>query len=184
MKNSKTHKVKIGSLERELPVIDIGEISIALFNMLGDVEITIEAARELMKKLPRNIDMIFTAEAKSIPLAYEMSRQLGVPYSIARKSRKKYMKNVLEGEIESITTKDVQKLYLSEKDQVNMKRKNVLIIDDVISTGSTLTGLRKLVELAEGNIVAEAAVFTEGENEKWKKEGIISLGNLPTFRND
>ncbi len=55
------------------------------------------------------------------------------------------------------------------------------IIDDVISTGATLLGMRKLIKKAGGIIVAEACVFTEGDQKKWKK--VISLGNLPIFTN-
>ena len=40
-------------------------------------------------------DYILTAESKGIPLAYEMSRQLKVPYIVARKSIKGYMTDVL-----------------------------------------------------------------------------------------
>jgi adenine phosphoribosyltransferase len=49
----------------------------------------------------------------------------------------------------------------------------------VISTGSTLEGMRKLVLAAGGEIVAEAAVFTEGDAED--TAGIVSLGHLPLF---
>ncbi|RME88621.1 MAG: adenine phosphoribosyltransferase, partial [Anaerolineae bacterium] len=60
--------------------------------------------------------------------------------------------------------------------------KRVVILDDVISTGSTLQGMRLLVEKAGGEIVAEAAIFTEGEQAKWKH--VISLGHLPLFTDD
>jgi adenine phosphoribosyltransferase len=54
------------------------------------------------------------------------------------------------------------------------------LIDDVISTGSTLEGMRQLTQSAQGKVIAEAAVFTEGnDQEKWKD--IISVGNLPVF---
>jgi adenine phosphoribosyltransferase len=50
----------------------------------------------------------------------------------------------------------------------------------VISTGSTLQGMRKLVDAAGGAVIAEAAVFTEGNDpEKWRD--VISIGNLPVF---
>jgi adenine phosphoribosyltransferase len=61
---------------------------------------------------------------------------------------------------------------------VNGKR--LILVDDVISTGSTLAGMHKLVESAGGTVIAEAAVFTEGNDpEKWKH--IIAIGNLPVF---
>jgi adenine phosphoribosyltransferase len=58
--------------------------------------------------------------------------------------------------------------------------RKVALVDDVISTGSTLKGMRKVMELAGAEIVAEAAIFTEGEPEDWNH--IIALGHLPLFR--
>ncbi len=60
-----------------------------------------------------------------------------------------------------------------------MKGKSVIILDDVISTGSTLQGMRILMQKAGAEVVAEAAIFTEGERAKWSE--IISLGHLPVF---
>jgi adenine phosphoribosyltransferase len=55
----------------------------------------------------------------------------------------------------------------------------VIILDDVISTGSTLQGMRIIMTKAGAEIAAEAAIFTEGERAKWTN--IISLGHLPVF---
>jgi adenine phosphoribosyltransferase len=49
----------------------------------------------------------------------------------------------------------------------------------VISTGSTLQGMRMVIEKANATVVKEAAILTEGERSKW--EQIISLGHLPLF---
>jgi adenine phosphoribosyltransferase len=56
----------------------------------------------------------------------------------------------------------------------------VLLLDDVVSTGSTLEGMRKVMTLAGAKVAAEAAVFTEGDPSQWK--GIIALGHLPLFK--
>ena len=72
-----TYKMTIAGLERELPIFKLNdELSIAAFIMFGDAEITVASARELLKKVP-DFDYILTPEAKSIPLAHEMSRQSG-----------------------------------------------------------------------------------------------------------
>ncbi|MBI1856480.1 MAG: adenine phosphoribosyltransferase, partial [Chloroflexi bacterium] len=55
----------------------------------------------------------------------------------------------------------------------------VVIVDDVISTGSTLQGMRMVIEKAGGMVAKEAAILTEGERSMW--ENIISLGHLPLF---
>jgi adenine phosphoribosyltransferase len=49
----------------------------------------------------------------------------------------------------------------------------------VISTGSTLDAMRDMVDQAGGETVAVAAIFTEGDVEKWRD--VIALGHLPVF---
>lgn len=172
-----TYKMTIAGLERELPIFKLNdELSIAAFIMFGDAEITVASARELLKKVP-DFDYILTPEAKSIPLAHEMSRQSGKKYFVARKGEKVYMGNSFSVEVKSITTKKIQKLYLGELDVEEMKGKNVLIVDDVISTGESLIAVKKLAEEAGANIVASCAVLAEGDAAK--REDIIFLEPLP-----
>ena len=86
-----TYKMTIAGLERELPICKVNDkLDIAGFIIFGDVEITVASAAELIKKCPE-FDFIVTPEAKSIPLAYEMSRQSGKPYFVCRKGPKLYM---------------------------------------------------------------------------------------------
>jgi adenine phosphoribosyltransferase len=138
-------------------------------------------AAEIAKRLAGfEYDVIVTAEAKSIPLAHALSVETRKPYVVLRKVYKPYMGVALSAETHSITTGDAQMLYLDEKDHEILRGKKVVILDDVISTGSTLQGMRLLMKKAQAELVAEAAVFTEGDPSDW--EGIISLGHLPLFR--
>ena len=105
-----------------------------------------------------------TAEVKSIPLAHAVAVRLDIPYVIARKTKKPYMVGSMSVEVTSITTGAPQTLWLDGKDLDLVQDKRVVIVDDVISTGSTLVGMRKLVEDAGGAVLAEAAVFTEGND--------------------
>jgi len=79
----------------------------------------------------------------------------------------------------SITTGHPQTLHLDEKDRALVEGKSVVLVDDVISTGSTLDGMRAVVREAGGRVAAEAAVFTEGDADQ--VDGIVSLGHLPLF---
>jgi len=176
-----TYAVEIGGLTRRLPLFEVAPgVRIAIFNILGDSEIVQVASRALAERLPLDADVLITAEVKSLPLAYQLSVDTGLPYVVARKSRKLYMGEALGEDVVSITTGKPQTLWLDEKDLALLKGGRVIIVDDVISTGSTLEGMRRLVRRAGGIVVAEAAVFTEGNSpEKW--EGVIALGNLPVF---
>ena len=176
---SKTYKLEVAGLTRELPLCPLNDkIDIAAFIMFSDVELTVACAEELIKKCPV-CDVILTAESKGIPLAYEMARQLGIPYVVARKSVKLYMTNPLSVTVKSITTAAEQTLFLSEEKARLINGKRVLIVDDVISTGESLRALEKLAESAGGSIVCQAAVLAEGDAAD--RNDIIFLEKLPLF---
>ena len=173
------HKMTIAGLERELPICELNEkLDIAGFIIFGDVELTVAAAEELLKKCPE-FDYIVTPEAKSIPLAYEMSRQSGKKYFVIRKKQKVYMTNPVSVEVQSITTKSVQTLILDGLDGEQIRGKRVLVVDDVISTGESLIAVEKLLEKFDVNIVGKAAVLAEGDSAE--RTDIIFLDKLPLF---
>ncbi len=174
-----TYKMTIAGLERELPLCSVNEtLQIAAFVLFGDVEITVAAAKELLAKIPE-FDYILTPEAKSIPLAYEMSRQSGKKYFVARKREKVYMRNPVRVSVRSITTDAVQELILDEVEGEQLRGKRVVIVDDVISTGESLLAVEKLLSHFGGNAVARAAVLAEGESAK--RSDITFLAPLPLF---
>lgn len=176
---SEYYKMKIAGLQRELEMFPVSDkLDIAAFIIFGDVELTVKGCAELLKKVPE-FDIVLTPEAKSIPMAYEMARQSDKPYVIARKGVKVYMRNPLEVEVNSITTKNTQKLYLGETEVNKIKGKRVLIIDDVISTGESLAAVRELVKKAGGIEVAACAFLAEGDAAD--RDDIIYLERLPLF---
>lgn len=175
----KTYTLTVAGVTRELPLCPVNEyLDIAAFIMFGDVEMTIACAKALLEKCP-DFDILITAESKGIPLAYEMSRQSGKPYVLARKSAKLYMKDPLTVEDRSITTQGVQKLVIDREDLAKMDGKRVLIVDDIISTGGSLHAIETLVSHSNGTVVARAAVLAEGDASK--RTDILFLEALPLF---
>ncbi|MCY7009186.1 phosphoribosyltransferase family protein [Fusobacterium simiae] len=176
----KTYTLKVAGLTRELPIIKLSyDLSIASFVILGDTEIVEKTAPIIANKLPK-VDFLVTAEAKGIPLAYEISKILGLKeYIVARKSVKAYMEEPIEVELNSITTTNSQKLYLNNEDAKKIKGKRVALVDDVISTGQSLKALERLVEKAGGNVMVKAAILAEGEAKN--RKDIIFLEELPLF---
>lgn len=181
MQKRDVYAIEIAGLKRELPLFQIKPgLRIALLNILGDTELVQACARELARQLKDvPFDVLVTAEAKSIPLAYAVAVEMNKPYIVLRKTYKPYMGDALQAETLSITTGQPQVLILDEKDRELIQGKRVLIVDDVISTGSTLQGMRLVIEKARAKVVGEAAILTEGERSKW--EQIIALGHLPLF---
>ena len=181
MSKHETYTVEVAGLKRDLRLFEIKPgLKIAILNILGDTEFVQACAKELAKKLKDvEYDVLVTAEAKSIPLAHAISAETNKPYVVLRKSYKPYMGDALKAETLSITTGQPQTLILDEKDVEMMKGKKVVILDDVISTGSTLQGMRMILDKAGSTVVAEAAIFTEGDRAQWMH--IIALGHLPLF---
>lgn len=173
------YTLKIAGLTRELELFPVNDhVDIAAFIIFGDVELTIAGCAELLKKVP-DFDIILTPEAKSIPMAYEMSRQSGKPYMVARKDLKVYMRNPLQATVVSITTKKEQHLFLGETEVQQLKGKRVLVLDDVVSTGESLDAVRKLNQMAGGVEVAACAFLAEGDAAD--RDDLIYLEKLPLF---
>ena len=176
----KTYSITIAGLKRELPLCPVNEkMDIGAFIMFSDVELTVAFAAELLKRAPADFDLLLTAESKGIPLAYEMSRQSGKKYLLARKSIKLYMHNPVEIKVKSITTAKIQTLYLDEADAKYIQGKKVVIVDDVISTGDSLSAMESLVEQSGGVIVGRMCVLAEGDAQE--RKDITYLEKLPLF---
>ena len=175
------HEVEIDGTRRALPLFEVAPgLRIAVFNLLGDTEVVGAAAGALEPRI-RSLDAhaLVTAETKSVPLVYELARLLQKPWVVLRKAYKPYMGDALREETHSITTGAPQTLFLDEKDKPHVVGRRVVLVDDVISTGSTVEAMRRLMDAVGATVVAEAAVFTEGDAPR--QDEVISLGHLPLF---
>ena len=177
------YRMTIAGLQRDLPICPVtDDLYIAGFVIFGDPELTVACAKELLAKAPE-YDYIITAEAKGIPLAHEMARQAGdSKYMLARKGAKLYMRDIFDVSVHSITTAKEQHLYLDGADAEMMKGKKILIVDDVISTGESLSALEVLVEKAGGIVCGRMAILAEGDAQD--REDLIYLEKLPLFNPD
>ncbi len=182
----KSYTVRLGSITRELPIVRVSEdVWIASDGevILGDVEF-IEAAAVMLADRIREYDpqVVLTAEAKALALAYEVAKRLGHREMIvARKSIKAYMMDYLVEECSSITTRDKQILVLTRESAEKLIGKRVCILDDVVSTGGTINALERLVVRAGGITVCRAAIWLEGP---WYSRELLYLDRLPIFCRD
>ncbi len=177
------YPITVAGVKRDLPLCKISDnLTIAAFVIFGDVELTCACASELLKRAPE-FDYMVAPEAKAIPLIHEMARQSGRnEYFLVRKKKKAYMNGVFETVDKSITTEGEQKLYMDGADAAKMKGKRILILDDVISTGGSISAVENLVEQAGGNIVGKMAILAEGDAAD--RDDIIFLEPLPLFNSD
>ncbi|MBE6875522.1 MAG: adenine phosphoribosyltransferase [Ruminococcus sp.] len=176
------YEMKIAGLDRKLKKCAVSDkLDIAAFIMFSDVEVTVRSAEQLLAKAPE-FDVILTAECKGIPLAYEMARQSGKTYVVARKSVKLYMQDVVSVNVKSITTANEQILHIDGEKAELLRNKKVLVVDDVISTGESLKALEYLAEKAGGTVAGKVAVLAEGDAAD--RTDIIYLEKLPLFFKD
>lgn len=180
VKMKTTYEMNVAGLKRDLPLCPINdELYIGAFILFSDVELTVNCAKELLKKVPE-YDIMITSESKGIPLIHEMARQSGQnDYIVARKGPKLYMQDIIYTDVNSITTEKKQVLCIGSKDAALMKGKKVLIVDDVISTGESIAAIESLVVRAGGNVVGKMAVLAEGDAAL--RNDIIYLEKLPLF---
>ena len=177
------YEIEVCGVRRQLPYIPIKkDLAFASFVIISDTELISACGKELADRIGP-VDALVTAEAKGIALAYEVSRQMGLKeFIVIRKSVKAYMKDVVETTVNSITTTEMQRLYLDGVEADKIRGKNICLLDDVISTGESLSALEALVEKAGGNIVGRMAILAEGDAQN--REDILYLEKLPLFHPD
>ena len=175
------YTVELGGVKRDLPLVKVAPgLRVALFNLLGDTEIVKAIVPELAQLLPEDTQVLLHPEGKGIPLVYELSAHTGLPYVVPRKDKKQWMLDPISSDVKSITTGRPEKYWLDTREQPKMAGKKVAIVDDVISTGSTLQAMENLVAKTGGVVVARVAVFTEGD----RRDNVSALGHLSLFPTD
>lgn len=176
----KFYTVDICGRKEDLPIIPLPTcVNICFFNLHGNVDLTEYCAVKLAERVKKyDPDVLVTAESKGLQLTHCVARELGQKfYAAARKSKKLYMQDGIQMDAKTITTGEVQHLYLSAHDVDLLRGKRVAIIDDVISTGAANAALEQLVEKAGGNVVCRAFVLAEGSAKD--REDIEYLASIP-----
>lgn len=167
------------NLKRKLPVVALTpKIKVASLSLLGDAELTEKAAEKLAEKLKKyQIDYLVGPEVKVVPLLYALSQKLGQKrYVVCRKSIKGYMTSPKV--LKNSNGNRLNMLVLDGPDAQLVKGKKVAIIDDVVSSGTTLNNLKKLLEQVEAKVEVVATVFKQGDQ---YKENLVYLKTLPIF---
>lgn len=175
------YTIDIEGRKTDLPILKLPSgIKICFFNLHGNQALTEHCGKAIAKRLP-DCDVIITAESKGLQLGHVVARELGHDfYAVCRKSKKLYMQDGLQTSVQSITTGEVQTLYLSKHDADLLNGKRVAIVDDVVSTGGSLKGIEEIVRLAGGETVCKAFVLAEGDAKN--REDIVYLASIPILK--
>ena len=148
---------------KEAPIVKKGDYSYFVHPITDGIpeikpELLQEVANEMKKHIKKcgKIDKIITIEAMGIPLATILSIDLNIPFTIVRK--RKYG---LPGEIsvEQKTGYSTSKLYVNGL----KKGDNVVIVDDVLSTGGTLRAVLSVLQKIGVNVKGIFIAVNKGE---------------------
>jgi adenine phosphoribosyltransferase len=181
--------LRIAGLERRLPLVEVAPgLRIASFVMLGDTALVEAVAHELSRRpevAQARLDFLVCPEAKAIALTHALARLLGLDYVVARKSVKAYMRDAVCVESSSITTAGRQLLALEGRDAAKLRGRRVGLIDDVVSTGASLSALERLLSGLDCEIALRAAALLEADpalEAPGPARSLVFLERLPLFR--
>ncbi|MDR0751861.1 MAG: adenine phosphoribosyltransferase [Christensenellaceae bacterium] len=178
--NNNFYLIDIAGYQTKLPFVNVADnVTVAFLNLHGKPQLTEHCALKLAE-LANDCDVILTAESKGLQLGHCVARNLGHQfYAVARKATKQYMKDGIFVVVKSITTENIQKLFLSYDDMQLLSGKKVAIIDDVISTGESLQALEELVQKSGGHTSQKLFVLAEGPTAD--RPDIKYLAKIPLF---
>lgn len=115
----------------------------------------------------RQANVILAPEAMALPLAAPLSLETGLPYVVARK---RVYNRPGEKALASKTGYGMSTLYINDVGKGDL----VLVVDDVLSTGSTLDGILTAIKAAGGVPVGAIVFLDKGEARERlaKKHGV------------
>jgi adenine/guanine phosphoribosyltransferase-like PRPP-binding protein len=184
-----TYTVDIAGEPVTLPIVPINhKLAISLLMVIDmGVRFGERVGRALAERLsPLKPDIVVGAATLGIPVVIEVSRALGLDhYVIAQKSPKIHLADALVQEVQSVTTSAKQRLMLDRRALPLLAGRRVVVVDDVVATGSSLAATLALARAAGANIVGAGVILTEGYD--WERtlgsdsRLVHGLGHIPQF---
>jgi adenine/guanine phosphoribosyltransferase-like PRPP-binding protein len=188
----RTYTTTVGSQTVELPLVALnGELTIALLICVDlGVAFAETAGRELAELMrPTEPEIVVSVATMGIPIAIEASRALGLDdYVILHKTPKIHLGETWSEPVYSITTDKPQRLRMDPARVEAVRGRRVAVVDDVISTGASLSSALRLVRRMDAEPVVIGCLMTEGGG--WRTvlgedAGLVrTLGAMPLFHRD
>ena len=191
----KTHLLDLGLFKKHYPVVtapgDCSQSIVLITDFSDNMRLGQAAAWGLLERL-RCSGLLGEAEVVVVPgdaanvmgaMLVERLKQYkyDVDFCIVRGNPKGgYVDKVT---FHSITSTKEKTLYMRNDQAEKLRGKKVIIFDDVLSTGSTMLGVKKLVEKAGGQVLAFACIATEGADiNRFVDKPVIKLAHLPVWK--
>ena len=183
------HTVDVAGRPVELPIVRINDTLAISLMMVIDLGVSFadHVGRSLAARFKDDgIEIVVGAATLGIPVAIETARHLGLDgYVILQKSPKHHLSDALVREVKSVTSAGTQRLLLDRRRVPDLAGRRVLVVDDVVATGSSLAAILSLVREAGGIVAGIGVILTEAHawrdvlgNDAVKVRG---LGHIPQF---
>ncbi|MGA3158887.1 MAG: phosphoribosyltransferase family protein [Steroidobacteraceae bacterium] len=160
------HEIKIAGERFRLPIVQLDENTAIAHLIVINMGIRFGGlvGKAIAQRFaPLKPDIVAGSATLGIPVAIEVSRHLGLDrYLILQKSQKFSLADALSEEVRSITTPLPQRLLLDRKLIPVIQGKRVLVVDDVVTSGSSIAAAIRLVRRAGGNVIGAGVILTEG----------------------
>ncbi|MEH2486399.1 phosphoribosyltransferase family protein [Bradyrhizobium sp. AZCC 2230] len=184
-----TYTAKIAGETFRLPIMQLNERR--AISLLMVIDMGVRFGDMVGKAMARHFaaskpDIVVGSATLGIPIAIEVSRRLGKDrYVILQKSPKFHLADAMVEEVRSVTTSVPQRLLLDRRCITLLQGKRVLIVDDVVATGSSMAAAIRLVRRSGAEVMGAGVILTEGHS--WRAalgrdaELVNSLGHIPQF---
>jgi adenine/guanine phosphoribosyltransferase-like PRPP-binding protein len=183
------YAVDIAGQPTELPIVAIND-KLAI-SLLMVIDMGVGFGERIGKALAARLaeckpDIVVGAATLGIPVAIEVSRHLGLDqYVIVQKSPKIHLGDALVEHVQSVTSSGSQRLLLDRRAIPLLRGRRVVVVDDVVATGSSLAATLKLVRQAGAEVVGVGVILTEAHD--WREALgadaalVAGLGHIPQF---
>lgn len=168
-------------IKRNLPVYEVGGgLKIAYLDSFCDFELVKALSQDMAEAIEGNSlfqsaerVVILTAVSKGVPFAYTVANALSqscagkkIEIAIARKENKKFYGKVVTVGKTSITSAEGGDLLVLAENEVNkLKGANVILLDDMYSTGASLKALEELAKSCGATVIDSVVAVWETDDE-------------------
>ena len=163
---------------KEAPIVKKGDYSYVVHPLTDGIpkiepDLLVEVTKKIKEKMPE-CDKIITMEAMGIPIATALSLETKIPFTIIRKRR-----YGLPGEIsvEQMTGYSHSRLFINGIE----RGESVVIVDDVISTGGTLSAVVSVLKKMGVEIKKIFIAINKGNIEELEKKVGMKIDVLVTI---
>lgn len=131
----------------------------------------------------QKIDAVMTVATKGVPLANAVANILNVPFVIVRRDLKITEGSTVSVNYASASSDRIEKMFLSKRSLKPNSR--VLIVDDFLKGGGTITGMMSLLTEFDSTLVG-VAVFAENaqsEREQMSFKSLLKVSEIDVKNN-